>query len=113
MNPRKQDLIMLSQAAKALIESDSPELEGLEDHGINAVIKHVFYPAGEYNLFGEWKKKGLCVRKGEKGYAIWSRKRKMKKTDHETGDQSEFSAFTLAYIYHEYQVEKMTRKEAA
>jgi hypothetical protein len=106
INPRKLELIQLSRQARALIDIGSEKLIALEGElTINRVIKHVFYPSGLYRTFKDWKGLGYSL-KGEKGYPIWGRKRDMTKVDKENGDNIEFSAFPLAYIFHESQAKK-------
>lgn len=102
MNKRKIELIELSIAVKSLLDNDSEKLKGFKGSGVNDMIKFVFYPAGEYNTFKGWKDKGLIVKKGSKGFAVWGRKRKFKKKG---DDDGVYSAFPLAYIFNENQVE--------
>lgn len=110
-NENRTKLIELSQVAKDLISSDAAELEGIEGElNINNVIVHVFYPAGEYNTFAGWKEKGLCVSKGSKGFPVWSRKKKLKKTNKETGEEKDYNTFLVAYIFHESQVKPLETK---
>ena len=63
----------------------------------------------DLNTFFGWKEKGFRVKKGEKGFPIWSRPKdviKEEKTGQEANDEHKF--FGLAYMFHKGQVETAT-----
>jgi N-terminal domain of anti-restriction factor ArdC len=67
----------------------------------------------DFNTFFTWKEKGYKVKKGEKGFAIWSRPKdviKEEKTGQQADDQNKY--FGLAYLFHVGQVEQMTQETA-
>lgn len=110
LNPKKAKLIELSQIAKGMREMGAPELEGMtEEPTINNIIMHVFYPEGEYSTYKGWKDKGYQVKKGSKAFPVWGKKLKFRK-EVETPKgtkEKEYSAFPLANLFHESQVEKV------
>jgi len=112
INPRRVELIKMSQAAKAMIDSCDEALDNMEDAPtVNSVIMECFYPAGEYHTFKGWKDMGMKVKKGSTGFAIWGRKRKFtKKSEVEGEKDSQFSAFPMAYLFEADQVEKMVEQ---
>lgn len=111
INPRKQELIKLSKIARQQLDNNQDLVNALgSDATINMAVKHLFYPPGDYKTFKEWKELGYSL-KGQKGYPIWGRKRKMKRKDETTGDESEYKAFPLAYIFHESQATKIEDAE--
>jgi hypothetical protein len=63
----------------------------------------------DFNTFFGWKEKGFKVKKGEKGYAIWSRPKDVireEKTGQPADDETKF--FGLSYMFHKGQVETLT-----
>jgi hypothetical protein len=73
-----------------------------------------------------WKEEGYQVKKGEKGFAVWSRPKKQAMTEaykrsnpsearsappSEVLGQDEFSFYGMAYLFHIGQVEKSKVKE--
>lgn len=105
---RKQLLKSLSIQAKEQIE-----LGTTEEPTVNSVLiswltndEHQ-----EFNGFWEWKKKGFKVKKGEKGFFVWSKKRKAidKELSNEQ-EEKEYSFFSLAYLFSNAQVEPITTK---
>ncbi|MEO0796294.1 MAG: ArdC family protein [Verrucomicrobiota bacterium] len=67
----------------------------------------------EWSSFRGWKEKGFSVKKGEKGFMIWSRPKEFKETvevkNVQTGEVSEEEQksmrFSIAYIFHAGQVQ--------
>lgn len=106
---KKQLLKSLSIQAKEEIE-----LGATEHETVNAVLmswltnsKHK-----EFNGFWKWKNEGFKVKKGEKGFFIWSKKRKAKDKESQDDDK-EYSFFSLAYLFSNAQVEPLTAKKDA
>ena len=69
--------------------------------------------ANTFQTFKQWKDQGMKVKKGEKGFPIFS-KPIQKKAKEEEGEQDEKKGpkyFHTAYLFHEGQVEPMTEKE--
>jgi hypothetical protein len=68
--------------------------------------KQIGCGTSDFNTFYGWKLKGFKVKKGEKGFAIWSRPKdtiKEEKTGQKAEDENKF--FGLAYMFHKGQVE--------
>jgi len=65
--------------------------------------------AQEFKTFKQWKEEGLKVKKGEKGFPVFSKPVKGKK-DEETqeGEKKGPKYFHTAYLFNEMQVEPMT-----
>jgi len=65
--------------------------------------------AETFATFEQWKAQGKSVKKGERGFPIWSKPRKVEvKT--ETGTQT-VTRYSLAYIFHEGQVRENEKNE--
>lgn len=108
LSDKKAKLIELSQIAKQMRDNNAPEIEDMiEAPTINNIILHCFYPKGEYNTYKGWKEKGYQVAKGSKAFSIWGKKRKFKKEVENKGktEEKEYSAFPMANLFHESQVE--------
>ena len=61
-----------------------------------------------WNTFWGWKERGLLVRKGESGFAVWGEKKQfVKHEETPEGEEQEktYKAFPIAYIFHAGQVE--------
>jgi len=69
----------------------------------------------EFNSSWKWNEKGMKVKKGEKAFAVWGRPNQKKKKEgvEENEDDTGFSGFPLAYIFHAGQVEPMSEKHKA
>jgi hypothetical protein len=98
-NPRRKELIALSNAVKPLLETG--------DFGsINDAIKEVIYEGVELNTFKGWIDKGFSVIKGEKALLLWGAPRKTKQADAEQEEEgSEF--FPVCYVFSKNQVEPL------
>lgn len=103
---KRKSLIELSKVAK--------EIQVLEDEprNINTILIEDFYSKGEhheFNTFQEWIKKGKRVKKGEKAFLVWGRKRKSNQdqapTEPQTKEEKEFSFYPLCYLFSNAQVQ--------
>ena len=102
MNPKRQKLIALSNAAKLAIEMGQTE-----SSTINAAIMEN-YPDGEFHTFNGWRKEGYKVKKGSTAFLIWGRKRAMSKKDKSddgTETEKKFNCFPVCYLFHKSQVQ--------
>ena len=93
----------LTQLAKAL----KPNLNGMT---MNEMLVHTYKiqtGAKFFRTFKTWKEMGFFVKKGEKGFPIFSRPIGILKAEKgkETNDD-DFSRFGTCYLFHENQVEK-------
>ena len=59
----------------------------------------------EFLTFKGWKEKGFKVKKGEKAFLVWGKKRKKEVEENE--EAKEFSFFPLAFIFSNAQVEQI------
>lgn len=108
INPKKAQLIQLSQIVKAQMDMGIIEAETVNQGLIEMYFENSEVP--ELSTFGGWKKQGFKVKKGEKSTVIiWGKPRKAtKKTETKNGkdDESKYKYFPLAYLFTENQVEK-------
>lgn len=73
---------------------------------IEMYAKEIGCSKSDFHTFWGWKEKGYKVKKGEKGFAIWSRPKDViheERTGQEANDEHKF--FGLAYMFHKGQVE--------
>ena len=116
-NPRKAELVALSLEMRkkrraGIDNAASPdELMYWESLGINDMILELYQEqAGtdDFRTFLDWLSSGYSVKKGEKGWVIWQRKRKAEKTEqNEKGEEvkDEFEFWALCYLFSIHQVE--------
>jgi len=101
---KKQLLKSLSIEAKAIIETEAPDLR------VNDVLIE-FYKNDEhqeFENFWQWKKKGFKVKKGEKAFFVWSKKHTgTEKAKNESDEDKEFRFFSIAYLFSNAQVEPL------
>jgi hypothetical protein len=67
--------------------------------------------AQQFKTFGEWKKEGFKVKKGESGFPVWGTPKKITETvETEDGEKLEsdpYEFWPMAYLFNETQVEKI------
>jgi hypothetical protein len=109
---KKRALIALSKLAKAVQEHDE------EERNINSILIDDFYTDNdnqEFNTFHEWIKKGQRVKKGEKAFLVWGRKRKNNQDqptqEPKSEDEKQFSFYPLCYLFSNAQVQAPNVKE--
>ncbi len=105
---------------KALSEISKPLQElvkaGIYESVNEALIKTIYRTAEhqEFNSFKAWKIKGFKVKKGEKGYPVWSRPVSVLKEEKGEGaDDESTKQFRIAYIFSNAQVEPIKEEEQA
>jgi len=106
VNPKRLELRKLSVRAKAMRELD-PELG---ECTINEIIINRFYSKNgnsEFHSYRAWRELGHQVKRGEKAFVIWGRKRKAEKTEVKKGESEEFKFYPLAFLFSNKQVEKI------
>jgi hypothetical protein len=110
---KKRALIALSKLAKEIQEAEEEE-----ERNINSILIEDFYTDAqnkEFNTFHEWIKKGLRVKKGEKAFLVWGRKRKNNQdqptAEPKTEDEKQFSFYPLCYLFSNAQVQELDAKE--
>jgi len=106
---RKEFLINLSNSAKLLIELEKTKYEKVNDVIINDFYKNQDHQ--EFNTFKNWKEKGYIVKKGSKGFFVWSKPIKAKKNktkdQEQTEDKKQYKFFGIAYIFSNAQVQPL------
>ena len=109
ININREKLIILSNAARELQQE---ECEGMT---INEILIEEFYTDAkntEFHTFGDWRKKGMSVKKGEKAFLIWGRKRDNKEAQPEKEEPKQdeegekYRFFPLCYLFSNAQVQK-------
>ena len=103
---KKKALIALSKLAKEIQEMED------EPRNINSILIDDFYQKGEhkeFNTFKEWIKQGQRVKKGEKAFLVWGRKRKSDQdqatAEPKTEEEKNFSFYPLCYLFSNAQVQ--------
>jgi hypothetical protein len=103
---KKKALITLSKIAKQIQEMED------EPRNINSILIDDFYQKGdhkEFKTFQEWIKQGQRVKKGEKAFLVWGRKRKSDQdqasAEPKTEEEKKFSFYPLCYLFSNAQVE--------
>lgn len=117
---KRKALIAKSQQAKSLRKTMMQEARTAEERlesanlTINQVLVMMYETetsAHEFKTFHDWKKEGFKVNKGEKGFAVWGKPKKAKKTleteDGEKLEGDEFEYYPMCYLFNENQVSKM------
>lgn len=101
---KKQLLKTLSIEAKEIIENEALDLK------VNDVLIQMYKTEEhqEFENFWQWKQKGFKVKKGEKAFFVWSKKRTgTEKAQNESDDNKEFKFFSIAYLFSNAQVEPL------
>lgn len=105
---KRHDLIALSKTVRLLVNN------GIYDTINEAIIEEVYKNNGheDFNTFYGWQKSGYQVKKGEKGFPVWGRPKKVKRIEPQT-EKDEFSFFPLSYLFSNKQVESIYTVENA
>jgi hypothetical protein len=104
---KKDALFQLTAQLKPLADAQGVKVNDLL---IEMYAKQLGCSKSDLNTFFGWKEKGFRVKKGEKGYAIWSRPKDIireEKTGQPAEDETKF--FGLSYMFHRGQVETITQ----
>lgn len=105
-NEKKELLKLLSQKAKAIQELEE------EPRNINSILID-FYTNDthqEFKTFKGWISEGYKVKKGEKGFFVWSKKLKGTEKGETAEDDKDFKFFGIAYIFSDAQVQPIKQK---
>jgi N-terminal domain of anti-restriction factor ArdC len=113
------------EALKALSRELKPLRQIMETNLNDIIVGHYSHEIGQhpsdFKTYLGWKEDGYQVKKGEKGFAVWSRPKQQrmneeyKKTNpsksrsalpSEVLGEDEFSFYGMAYLFHVGQVEK-------
>jgi SET domain-containing protein len=108
---KKRALIELSKTAKMI------QLTDPDERNINSILIEEFYMDDnnqEFNTFHDWIKQGKKVKKGEKAFLVWGRKRKNTQdqptAEPKSADEKEFSFYPMCYLFSNAQVENRNVK---
>lgn len=106
INPRKLELIERSKIARMMQE----ESEEFADMTINQILLDMYSKGVEtkFNTFKGWRKEGFRVKKGEKAFSIWGKKREATKQEETKEEPTEFKFYPICYVFSENQVEPIT-----
>lgn len=115
---KRQMLIYLSEEARLIQETEAPEMT------INEILVQEFYSDEkhqEFNTFNQWKAQGYSVKKGEKAFMVWGKKRQGKEAtaeqeaQHQAQESEEktFEFFPICFLFSNAQVEPTKKKKNA
>lgn len=106
---KRTELFNLTVKLKPIADAEGVKVNAL-------IIAHYANTLGcapsDLRTFWTWKEQGFKVKKGEKGFPIWSRPKDIiqtEKTGHEVNDDTKF--FGLAYMFHKGQVENAKQED--
>lgn len=115
----RASLKKISQEAKAVRLGMVQEAKTLDEKmaadalGVNEVIVMMYQKSTGFNdfkTFADWKKAGYSVNKGETGFPVWGKPRKVKQsmTDEEDRElvADEWEFYPVCYLFNESQVSK-------
>lgn len=119
---KRQKLIILSQQAKSTRLGMVQEAKTLEEKmnadalSINQVLVMTYKQetgCKEFKTFADWKKAGYSVNKGETGFCVWGKPRKVKETMKDENNNElqadEWEFFPMCYLFNEKQVSKIDK----
>ena len=120
VNPRKLELIQLSILMREKKNMGVHNAKSLDEAlywssiRINDLILELYYEqAGtdDFRTFTDWHESGFKIKRCEKGWIIWAKKRETeKKEQSENGEgiESKYKFFPTCYLFNVNQVEQIT-----
>lgn len=111
MIEKRKNLSAISRIAKTKAEHEGINLK--ECFVNDLIIKYCYTKNGhdEFNSFMGWMVKGYRVKKGEKGFMLWSRPISVIKTEaNKPTDEDESNFYSISYVFSNLQVEPITVK---
>jgi len=104
---RKEEAIQKRAILSFLTDKIRPLVKEGKFQTVNEGIIKVFYTRGEHQTFKSfngWKEEGKKIKKGSRGFAVWSRPKKVtRKEAGKPDEQREY--FNLAYLFSNAQVQ--------
>jgi N-terminal domain of anti-restriction factor ArdC len=113
------------EALKALSRDLKPLRQIMETNLNDIIVGHYSHTIGQhpedFKTYPKWQEMGYQVKKGEKGFAVWSRPKQQRMGEDykksnpsktrsalpsEVLGEDEFSFYGMAYLFHTGQVEK-------
>lgn len=121
VNPRRQYLIHMSVKARTHIKKMLDEAKtdaemmfwsSLRINDVLAMWYKESTGATDFKTFNQWKEEGYNVKKGEKAFVLWSKKRQATAAQEENKneDPESYEFFPIAYLFSDLQVEKQTEE---
>ena len=120
------------EALKALSRELKPLRQIMETNLNDIIVGHYSHEIGQHSsnfkTYLGWKAEGYQMKKGEKGFAVWSRPKQQRMNEDykkanpsksrsappsEVLGQDEFSFYGMAYLFHVGQVEAIEKEEGA
>ncbi|WP_092171894.1 ArdC family protein [Cyclobacterium xiamenense] len=130
MNPKRAELIALSNEAKELRDDMAEAAETADEalfwasRTVNYMLLNHMYDtdgAEEFNTFKQWKEQGATIKKGSKAFLVWGqpvgkqRAKEAQQRGQEAPEEDEYRFFPICYLFSDRQVikpEEMTRERA-
>ena len=119
---RRDNLIKLSVKAKMYRKEKADEAQTVEEAmmwasmRINDIIALWYREqtgAKEFKTFQQWHNEGYFVKRGEKAFVLWGRKREVKDVGKKEAAESEnidYEFFPIAYLFSDKQIQKAERE---
>jgi hypothetical protein len=108
INPARLDLIRLSDAVSHLV--DNGTYSTINEALVNELYKDIESDVKVFKTFKGWLDAGFIVKKGSKGYKVWSNPIRAKAKEdvpnpEPNKEPKSYKLFGLAYIFSNQQVE--------
>lgn len=97
---RRETLKKISQTVKELVNEG--EFDSVNQAIVEAIYKEQNPDIQELNTFGNWKKKGFSIKKGEKAKLVWGQPRRVE----QDGENDEYKFWPVCYLFDNTQVIK-------
>ena len=121
-NVKRAKLISLSQVAKSLVEQGDYERVNDALLGMYSDSLGVSDSREDWGTFKNWREQGYAVCKGEKGYSVWGKKRKIEvkganedvSSNVSTEEQEvakQMRYYPIATLFHKSQVESLAERQ--
>ena len=102
LKEKRNRLIALSQAAKALVEAG--EFDRVNEAITEGIYKEENPEIEEFKTFGQWKQEGKIIKKGSKGYLVWGQPRKVEQTPEGSEEPQEYKFWPVCSLFSNLQV---------
>lgn len=108
INPQLQKMAEIVKAKYRDLLTACPDLT------LNALIVEEYKQAAganDFRTFKDWKDSGMIVKKGEKGFPVFSKPVRPKQTEEQEEGKKGPVFFHTAHLFNELQVEPITTKQ--
>jgi hypothetical protein len=121
MNPKRAELIALSNEAKELRDDMAEAAETADEalfwasRTVNYMLLNHMYDtdgAEEFNTFKQWKEQGASIKKGSKAFLVWGqpvgkqRAQEAQQKGQDAPEEDEYRFFPICYLFSDKQVIK-------